>query len=85
MGSVDNMTGLAPTETLTGEVDMSFQVRQEGNRKFPRRPSNKLIGNGLILLGGVICLSRGHSNLGAKVAMAYILSKLTKRGAVSNN
>ncbi|KAM7480704.1 hypothetical protein LguiA_028917 [Lonicera macranthoides] len=49
--------------------------------KLARRPSGKMIANGLIVLGGVICLSRGHSNLGAKVAMAYILSKLTKHRA----
>ncbi|GAA0185349.1 hypothetical protein LIER_32637 [Lithospermum erythrorhizon] len=49
-------------------------------RKLSRRPSSKLIANGIVLLGGAICLSRGHSNLGAKVAMAYILSKFSKRG-----
>lgn len=43
-------------------------------------PSSKLIANGLVVLGGAICLSRGHSSLGSKVAMAYLLSKLTKRG-----
>ncbi|KAH7866721.1 hypothetical protein Vadar_024046 [Vaccinium darrowii] len=58
------------------------QIAREG--KFLRRPSNKLMAKGLILLGGVFCMSRGHSNLGAKVACAYILSKLTKRGASIN-
>lgn len=82
MNTIDDMTGPAHTEILT-ESAISCQVRQEHNRRFSRRPSNKLIGKGLILLGGVICLSRGHSNLGAKVAMAYILSKLIKRGAAS--
>ncbi|PON90631.1 START-like domain containing protein [Trema orientale] len=51
--------------------------------KLSRRPSRKMVANGLLLLGGVICLSRGHSSLGAKVAMAYILNKLSKRGASS--
>lgn len=49
--------------------------------KLRRRPSNKVIANGLVLLGGAICLSRAHSSLGTKVAMAYLLSKLAKRGA----
>jgi len=55
-------------------------------RMIQRRPSRKLIANGLLLLGGAtaICLSRGHSSLGAKVAMAYIITKLSKRGARSN-
>ncbi|KAH6791538.1 Polyketide cyclase/dehydrase and lipid transport superfamily protein [Perilla frutescens var. hirtella] len=48
--------------------------------KLRRMPSSKVIANGLVLLGGAICLSRGHSSLGSKVAMAYLLSKLTKRG-----
>jgi hypothetical protein len=59
---------------LTGEAK---------ERKMSRRPSKKLLANGLLLLGGVVCLSRGHSSLGAKVAMAYILTKLSKRGASS--
>lgn len=53
-------------------------------KKLSRRPSRKLVANGLLLLGGVICLSRGHSALGAKVAMAFILSKLHKRGGASS-
>ena len=38
----------------------------------------KFVAKGLFLLGGVICLSRGHSALGAKVAMAYIITTLIK-------
>lgn len=49
-----------------------------GERKLSRA-SKKLMANGLLLLGGVICLSRGHSSLGAKVVLAYILTKLSKR------
>ncbi|KAL3007855.1 hypothetical protein AAZX31_07G000700 [Glycine max] len=63
------------------------QVTDESQiRMILRRPSRKLIANGLLLLGGAtaICLSRGHSSLGAKVAMAYIITKLSKRGARSN-
>ncbi|KAG5538164.1 hypothetical protein RHGRI_025289 [Rhododendron griersonianum] len=61
------------------------QIACEGSeRKFLKRPSNKLMAKGLILLGGAFCVSHGHSNLGAKVACAYILTKLTKRGASIN-
>ncbi|XP_059642114.1 uncharacterized protein LOC132284070 [Cornus florida] len=60
------------------------QIAHDGITKKSSRPSNKLIANVLILLGGVICVSRGHSNLGGKLAMAYILSKFTKRGASSS-
>ncbi|XP_050223302.1 uncharacterized protein LOC126673265 [Mercurialis annua] len=50
-------------------------------KKLSRRPSKKVLANGLLLLGGLICLSRGHSSLGAKVALGYFLTKLRKRDA----
>ena len=53
-------------------------------KKLSRRPSKKFVVKSLFLLGGVICLSRGHSALGAKVTMAYILTKLRKRGDSSS-
>ncbi|KAL3632790.1 hypothetical protein CASFOL_025774 [Castilleja foliolosa] len=59
--------------------------RPKTRRKLTKWPSNKLIANGLVIVGGVICLSRGHSSLGTKVAMAYLLSKLTKHGTSSKN
>ncbi|KAI3759844.1 hypothetical protein L6452_07945 [Arctium lappa] len=48
-------------------------------KKMRGKPSKKLIANGLILVGGVICLARGHPNFSAKVALAFVLNKLTKR------
>nr|XP_043614776.1 uncharacterized protein LOC122586845 isoform X1 [Erigeron canadensis] len=48
-------------------------------KEISRKSSKKLLVNGLILAGGVICLARGHTNFSAKVAMSYALSKLTKR------
>lgn len=60
----------------------SSVISQE--RKLSRRPSGKMVANGLLLLGGLVCLSRGHSSLGAKVVMAYVLTKLSKRGATSS-
>ncbi|XP_044479970.1 uncharacterized protein LOC123206790 [Mangifera indica] len=53
-------------------------------KRLTRRPSKELLAKGLLILGGAICLSRGHSALGAKVAMAYILKKLHKRGTPSS-
>ncbi|KAK7381474.1 hypothetical protein VNO80_00017 [Phaseolus coccineus] len=63
------------------------QVTVESQKRvIQRRPSRKFIANSLLLLGGAtaICLSRGHSSLGAKVAIAYVLTKISKRGAKSN-
>lgn len=79
----NNVTKTGYAETSTASA-ISFEASHESNeRKLLKRPSNKLVANGLLLVGGVICLSRGHSNFSAKVAMAYILSKLAKRGAAS--
>lgn len=56
---------------------------QANSQRLRRRPSKKLIANGLLLLGGLACLSHGNPSLGAKVAVAFILKKLNKRGASS--
>lgn len=48
-------------------------------KRLSRKPSKKFVAKSLLVIGGVICLSRGHSGLGAKVAMAYILTKFRKR------
>ncbi|GAU16149.1 hypothetical protein TSUD_297790 [Trifolium subterraneum] len=62
--------------------DQATQESQMG--MISRRPSRKLVTNSLLLLGGAIFLSRGHSSLGAKVVMAYICTKFSKRNTNSN-
>ena len=69
----------SPTATING-----LYTSEAKEKELSRRPSRKVVAKGLLLLGGAICLSRGHSALGAKVAMAYILTKLHKRGASSS-
>jgi hypothetical protein len=51
------------------------------SQKLKKIPSKKMIANGLLLLGGLICLSQGNTGLSAKVAIAFVLMKLSKRGA----
>ncbi|KAG9449373.1 hypothetical protein H6P81_009338 [Aristolochia fimbriata] len=71
-----------------GPRDFSESSNAVGDPKrktFLKRPSRKLIANGLLLLGGVVCLSRGHSSFGAKIAMACILKKLSKHQVASSN
>lgn len=64
--------------TNGGEKILTHEAKQK--KKLLRKPSKKLIAKGLVLVGGAaICLSRGHSALGAKVALAYLLTKLNKR------
>lgn len=54
------------------------------SKKLLRRPSKKALANGVILLGAALCLTRGNPAVGAKVAMAYILTKLSRRGRSSS-
>ncbi|XP_068636763.1 uncharacterized protein [Aristolochia californica] len=75
-------------EVPVGPHDFSESSNAAGEfkkKKFLKRPSRKLIANGLLVLGGVVCLSRGHSSLGAKIAMAFILKKLSKHQGASSN
>ncbi|CAO2840445.1 unnamed protein product [Amaranthus hypochondriacus] len=59
------------------------QNDDSNSQKCKKKPSKKMIANGLILLGGLICLSQGNTGLSAKVAIAFVLRKLSKRGASS--
>ncbi|XP_075484384.1 uncharacterized protein LOC142524326 [Primulina tabacum] len=75
----NNTTSSIHSDNSMANVMQHIGTRKSNTMKLVKRPSNKLISNGLILLGGAIYLSRGHSSLGAKVAVAYMLSKLTRR------
>ncbi|KAI3957174.1 hypothetical protein MKW98_002801 [Papaver atlanticum] len=66
--------------TSTGGIVRQGIEEVNQKKKLIRKPSKKTIANGLLLLGGIVCLSRGHSSLGAKIAMACILKKLAKHG-----
>ncbi|XP_026458194.1 uncharacterized protein LOC113358749 [Papaver somniferum] len=66
--------------TSTGGIVRQGIEEVNQKKKLIRKPSKKTIANGLLLLGGIVCLSRGHSALGAKIAMACILKKLAKHG-----
>ncbi|KAL5211179.1 hypothetical protein ABZP36_022026 [Zizania latifolia] len=48
-------------------------------RKQPvKKSSRETIASGLLLIGSIVCLSRGRSNLGAQLAMAFFLKKAFK-------
>ncbi|XP_077238624.1 uncharacterized protein LOC143879860 [Tasmannia lanceolata] len=69
------------TEIAQRDLPESSVVGEFREKKLSKRPSKKLIANGLLVVGGIICLSRGHASIGVKLAMACILKKLTKHGA----
>nr|XP_009410229.1 PREDICTED: uncharacterized protein LOC103992307 [Musa acuminata subsp. malaccensis] len=64
--------------------DFGSQSRVDISQKKPSRSSKKWIANGLLLLGGIICLSRRRPNIGTQLAMACILKKLMNNGAESS-
>lgn len=66
---------------LTGTL--SRQEKKISEKTLSRRPSKRMIANGLLLLGGFFCISRAHSNIGTKIAIACILKKLTNNKAAS--
>ncbi|KAL1569897.1 hypothetical protein AAHA92_01314 [Salvia divinorum] len=77
----DNSISTVHEQTPAVGANQHVVTCKSNQTRLRRMPSSKLIANGLVLLGGAICLSRGHSSLGSKVAMAYLFGKLTKRGA----
>lgn len=64
----------------TDVIAISHQEASDCRRRNVWKKPSRM----LIILGGAICLSRCHSSLGAKVAMAYILTKLTQHNSLVN-
>ena len=72
-----------------GGVDGSNEVysikekndTEESEKKLWRKPSKTWIAKGLLLAGGIACLSRGHSAVGVQIAVACLLKKLVKQHA----
>lgn len=82
LDTLPNVSGPSNVEGNATSVSICQGADKDGKKKsLCKRPSSKLVANGLLVLGGVICMSRGHSSLGAKVAMAYILTKLSKQNS----
>lgn len=64
------------------DLSESFANGDSKEKKISRKKS---IAKGVLLVGGIICLSRGPASLGAKIMMACILKKFTtKKGSVSS-
>lgn len=84
---LDSTGDIIMDTTEQGESTDVRMVSHQGasdcsGRKVLKKPSRELIKNGLIFLGGAICLSRCHSSFGATVAMACILTKLTRHNSL---
>nr|GMC77342.1 StAR-related lipid transfer protein like [Ipomoea batatas] len=80
--AISNTTDAIHPGTSTSSAHIHHGLPHEMSaRKLLSKPSIKLMKSAFFLIGGAICLSRGHSNLGVKVAMACILGNLTKQNA----
>ncbi|XP_059280876.1 uncharacterized protein LOC132034500 [Lycium ferocissimum] len=78
----NNTRRLNNPETSTSSDHCRGVSHECSTREQTKETVNNVVPNMLMLLGGAVCLSRGLSNLGAKVAMACILGKLVKRSAL---
>ncbi|KAK4761078.1 hypothetical protein SAY87_005971 [Trapa incisa] len=77
----NNRSQTSATPSFRQGHQSTEEIKQ--SEKLLRRLSKKTLVTGVILIGGVLCLTRGNPALGAKVATAYIMTKLGKRGASS--
>ncbi|KAK8967660.1 hypothetical protein KSP40_PGU009675 [Platanthera guangdongensis] len=73
------------TDASTNEISSAGEFDSPAAGNLPSgvklKISSKWITNGLLLIGGIACLSRARSTLGAQIAVACIAKKLFKRGS----
>ncbi|GJM84988.1 hypothetical protein PR202_ga00711 [Eleusine coracana subsp. coracana] len=68
-----------PQNTAASDIT-STQTARTSSCKLPgKKSSRQMIASGLLLAGSIVCLSRGRSNLGAQLAMAFFLTKAFKQ------
>ncbi|KAG2650844.1 uncharacterized protein LOC120655694 isoform X1 [Panicum virgatum] len=71
---------LPASQPTAGTAVPSTQNARTSPCKLPgKKSSRQMIASGLLLVGSIVCLSRGRSNLGAQLAMAFFLKKAFKQ------
>ncbi|KAL6634375.1 hypothetical protein ACP70R_027046 [Stipagrostis hirtigluma subsp. patula] len=69
-----------PPRDSAATIVPSTQTARASPCKLPgKKSSRQMIASGLLLVGSIVCLSRGRSNLGAQLAMAFFLKKAFKQ------
>ncbi|XP_062219038.1 uncharacterized protein LOC133918921 [Phragmites australis] len=69
-----------PSQNTAASVVPSTQTSRTSSCKLSGKKSKRqIIASGLLLVGSIVCLSRGRSNLGAQLAMAFFLNKAFKQ------
>lgn len=69
---------LSPVNTAAAVVP-STHLTGTSPCKLGKKSSRETIASGLLLIGSIVCLSKGRSNLGAQLAMAFFLKKAFKQ------
>ncbi|OEL36225.1 Pentatricopeptide repeat-containing protein [Dichanthelium oligosanthes] len=78
------VASLPASQTTAVTVVPSTQTARTSPCKLPgKKSSRQMIASGLLLVGSIVCLSRGRSNLGAQLAMAFFLKKAFKQERAS--
>jgi len=71
---------LSASQNTAASVIPSTPTARTSPCKLPgKKSSRQMIASGLLLVGSIVCLSRGRSNLGAQLAMAFFLKKAFKQ------
>lgn len=71
---------LSASQNTAASVVPSTPTARTSPCKLPgKKSSRQMIASGLLLVGSIVCLSRGRSNLGAQLAMAFFLKKAFKQ------
>ncbi|WVZ75785.1 hypothetical protein U9M48_023816 [Paspalum notatum var. saurae] len=70
---------LASHSTPATAIPSTQTARTSPCKLTRKKSSRQMIASGLLLVGSIACLSRGRSNLGAQLAMAFFLKKAFKQ------
>lgn len=73
----------AGTSTSRDHLHPVLPSHETFAKKVTSKRPIKLLKNAFLVLGGAVCLCRGHSNFGMKVAVLCILVKLTAKQSAS--
>ncbi|XP_008643790.1 membrane related protein-like isoform X1 [Zea mays] len=76
---------LSASQNTAASVVPSTPTSRTSPCKLEGRKSRQMIASGILLVGSIVCLSRGRSNLGAQLAMAFFLKKAFKQERQSSS
>lgn len=73
----------ATGSNISSDDSSSHRVVRNASERAKSKFPSKWIANGLLLIGGIACLSHGRATLGSQIALACIVKKLLNHGSAS--